>query len=266
MDILDIFKEFGLKEDHLKIYEANLVWGTTTISNISYKSKVPRSSVYELITDLIDLDLIKVSIKEESKLYTASDPEIIKDLLEKKNSKINNLILDYEDKMKQLKAIQNNKKNKPKVYILEGVEGVKKAYDMTYEAKEVLVQCLTDDYGDVPASFFSEYFDKFFKETNVKSKEILAEGEDDNYINKYSSKKNLQLRIPVSGDTSTDLMIYEDKVVFVSFEKGSTYSLVVEDAKVANAMKILYNLAWESAAKKDKRVQAGKEVLVNYEN
>ncbi len=263
MDILDIFKEFGLKEEHLKIYEANLVWGTTTISNIAYKSKVPRSTVYELIPQLIELGIIKVSNSDSNKLYTAGDPEILKDLLEKKNSKINNLILEYEKKMKELKAIQNNRKNKPKVYILEGVEGVKKAYDMTFEAKEVLVQCLTDDYGDVPEYFFNEYFEKFFKHSNVKSKEILADNEDENYL-KYGSGKNLQLRVPVSGDTSTDLMIYDDKVVFVSFEKTATYSLVIEDGKVANAMKILFNLGWESAAKKDKRVKKGKKVLTEY--
>lgn len=264
MDISNVFTELGLKEEHLKIYKASLSWGETTISNLSYKSKVPRTSVYELIEDLINLGIIKVTFKNESKLYIPSEPEILIELLEKKSSEINNLISVTNNKMKELKAIQNTKKNKPKIYLLEGAEGVKQAYEMTLNTDEVLVQCLTDDYGDVSEEYFNEYFDKFFLKSNVKSKEILRDSEDDEYIKKYSSKKNLQLRIPVTGEISTDFMVMEDKVIFVSFEKGGSYALVIQDSKVSSAMRNLFNRAWESAIRNDKRVQNGENVLTEY--
>ncbi|MBI2357143.1 hypothetical protein HYV12_03795 [Candidatus Dojkabacteria bacterium] len=264
MDILSVFKELELKEDHLKIYQASLEWGETTISNLSYKSKVPRTSVYELIDDLINIGLIKVTIKNENKLYSPADPEVLVDLLEKKSSEISNLISVANIKMKELKAIQNTKKNKPKIYLLEGTEGVKQAYEMTLHTDEVLVQCLTDDYGDVSEDFFHDYFDRFFLKSNVKSKEILGDYEDDEYIKKYGSGKNLQLRVPVEGETSTDFMVFEDKVIFVSFEKGGSYALVVQDSKVASCMRNLFNQAWETASRKDKRVLRGENVLVEY--
>lgn len=265
MDILSVFKEFGLKEDHLKIYRASLEWGETTISNISYKSKVPRTSVYELIDELIKFGIIKVSLKNDSKLYSPADPELLIELLEKKNSDLTNLISVTKEKMKELKAIQNTKKSKPKIYLLEGAEGVKQAYEMTLQTDEVLVQCLTDDYGDVSEEYMNEYFNRFFLKSNVKSKEILRDSEDTEYIQKYGSKKNLQVRVPVTGDTSTDFMVFEDKVIFVSFEKGASYALVVDDPKVASCMKNLFNLAWDSAVKKDVRVKSGGKIRSEYE-
>lgn len=264
MDIVNVFKELGLKEDHLKIYQASLAWGETTISNLSYKSKVPRTSVYELIDALINLGLIKVTLKNENKLYSPADPEVISELLKKKSSEITNLISVVDSKMKELKAIQNTRKNKPKIYLLEGAEGIKQAYEMTLKTDEVLVQCLTDDYGDVSEDFFHDYFDRFFLKSKVKSKEILRENEDDEYITKYGSGKNLQLRVPVVGDTSTDFMVFDDKVIFVSFEKGGSYALVMEDSKVASCMRNLFNQAWETASRKDARVLKGEEVLIDY--
>lgn len=264
MDILNVFKELGLKEDHLKIYQASLSWGETTISNLSYKSKVPRTTVYELIDDLIELGLIKISVKKDGKVYIPADPELILELLEKKSSEISNLISVANIKMKELKAIQNTKKNKPKIYLLEGAEGVKQAYEMTLNTQEVLVQCLTDDYGDLTEEYFNDYFDRFFLKSKVKSKEILRDGEDEEYLKKYGSGKNLQLRIPVTGDITTDFMVMDDKVIFVSFEKGGSYALVIQDPKVSSAMRNLFNRAWESATRNDVRIKRGEKILTEY--
>jgi sugar-specific transcriptional regulator TrmB len=265
MDILDVFKELGLKEDHLKIYQASLSWGETTISNLAYKSKIPRTTAYDLVSDLIKVGLIKLSVKNDSKVYIPEDPEKITELLKNKSSEISNLISVVNNSMKELKAIQNTKKNKPKIYLLEGAEGIKQAYEMTFNTKEVLVQCLTDDYGDVSEDWFNDYFERFFLKSDVKSKEILRENEDTEYIKRYGSKKNLQLRVPVQGEIETDFMVMDDKVVFVSFEKGGSYALVIQDSKISSAMRNLYNRAWESAIRKDKRIKSGEKVLTEYE-
>jgi hypothetical protein len=59
-------------------------------------------------------------------------------------------------------------------------------------------------------------------------------------------------------------MVMEDKVIFVSFEKGGSYALVIQDSKVSSAMRNLFNRAWESAIRNDKRVQKGENVLTEY--
>jgi len=265
MDIVRVFIELGLKEDHLKIYKASLSWGETTITNLAYKSKLPRTTVYELIDDLINIGIIKTSVKSGKKLYSPAEPEFLLTLLKKRSSELEDLICNIDNEMKELKAIQNTKKSKPKVYLLEGAEGIKQAYEMTLQAEEVLVQCLTDDYGDVGEEFFNDYFDKFFLKSKVKSKEILRDDEDDEYLQKYGSGKNLQLRVPVDGEIATDFMVFDNKVVFVSFEKGSSYALLVDDPKVASCMRNMFNLAWESASRNDVRVKRGEKVLTEYE-
>jgi sugar-specific transcriptional regulator TrmB len=269
MDTLNAFLSLGLREDHLKVYKASLEWGETTISNLAYKAKLPRTTVYDLVDDLMKKGLIKSSLSVGKKLYSPQDPEYLIVLLQQKQGEMQALLSDFNSNLNELKAMQNTNSNKPKVHFLEGAEGIMQAYEMTFSAKEVLVQCLTtDDYGDVSEEFFNNYFEKFFLHTNIKSKEILAEYEDENdgaYIKKYGSGKNLQLRVPVTGDLTTDFMVFDNTVIFVSFDKSNSYALVVEDPKVANCMRNLFNLAWESASRTDKRVLAGEKVLTQYE-
>lgn len=268
MDIKDIFESLGLRQEHLKIYLASLEWGETSLSNLAYKSKLPRTTIYSLIDDLIAKGIITVSAKRDKKNYIPADPEYLLTLLKQKEVEVQHLISKLNNNMDTLKTIQNKNDNKPKIHYLAGAEGIMQAYEMTFNTDEVLVQCLTSDYGVVPVEYFEGedgYFNRFFLRSNVKSKEILAEESDDSeYITKYSSGKNLQLRVPVSGDLSTDFFLFDNTVVFVSFSEKESYALVVEDPKVANCMRNLFNLAWESASKKDKRIQNGEKVLTEY--
>lgn len=267
MDIKDIFVELGLKEEHLKLYLASLEWGETSITNLSERAKIARTTAYDLLEELITKGLIIVSLKHKQKNYAPVDPEILVSLLQHKELQVQNLILKLRENMNNLKTMQNTSNMKPKLHYLEGAEGIKQAYEMTFSAKEVLVQCLTDDYGDVSENFFEDYFERFFKHTNIKSKEILVEGSDtdDEYVKKYSSGKNLQLRIPASGDLSTDFILFDNTVIFVSFDKKNSYALVIEDPKVANCMRIMFNNAWENAARLDNRIKRGEKVLTQYE-
>jgi sugar-specific transcriptional regulator TrmB len=262
MDTVQVFQSLGLKEDHLKIYMASLEWGETTISNLAYKSKVPRTTVYELLEDLIKIGIIKQSLHKEKKMYFPVNPEFLMTLLSRKQEELQELMSGFNSKLSELKAMQNTNKNKPKIHFLEGAEGIMQAYEMSLNTKEIFVQCLADNYGDVPATFFDDYFERFFSKSTLRSKEILAESEEDSYIKKYRSTKNLQLRVPVTGELSTDFMVFDNTVIYVSFDKTNSYALVIEDEKVANSMKVQFNLAWKTASKIDKRVVAGEKVLV----
>jgi sugar-specific transcriptional regulator TrmB len=265
MDLQKTFSLLGLKEDHLAVYLANLEWGETIITNIARKSKVPRTTIYLLIKDLLDLGLVTRFMRDGQTLYVASDPEFIKTLLKQRQDELQYSISLLDTNMSQLKAMQNSNPKKPKVEFLEGSEGIKQAYNRTFEAKEIWIQCLTEDYTEVVSDeFFNNYFEKFFN-TNIKSKELLKFG-DDEYISKYGSKKNLQLIAPMTADkVETDFWVYDNKVTFVSFNKENPYALVVEDKDIANAMKTMYDLAWKKASVEDPRVKKGEEVRVEFE-
>lgn len=217
------------------------------MSNVAIKADIPRTSAYPFVQQLVDAGLIKKHLRSGKGKYQAESPDVLLVLLEKRKDEVNRSFQRLKAGMGELKALEKTQKDRPKIQFLEGAEGIKQAYNRTFEAKEVLVQCLTDDYKDVVSGkFFDDYFKKFFNKTNIKSKEILTL-DDQKYIDKYGSKKNLQRMVPTKGNVETDIMIYEGTVIFVSFNKERPYAIIIEDENLANSMRNMYELAWERA-------------------
>lgn len=264
MNLISIFEQFSLKEEHLKIYLANLERGESSISKLAVKSDVPRTTIYSLIEDLINVGLITKTMKGGSSNYIANDPEVLAILLEKRQKEIAQSLKSVNDNLSELKSMQNKKSNKPKIEFLEGSEGIKQAYNMTFDAKEIWIQCLAENYEEVvKGKFFEEYFDKFFKKSNIRSKEILKL-EDEDYVSSYRSDKNLQLRVPAVSGSETDVMVYENKVIFVSFNKERPYALVITDKDIAASIKNIYQLAWKEAKREDPEIKKGRNLKTEF--
>lgn len=264
MNLQTVFNTLGLKNEHLKVYLASLEWGETIITNLARKSGIARTTVYLLIKDLIEIGLITQTMQQGASLYAPAEPEYILSLLNQKKLELDTSTFEIQAKMNQLKAIHNNKSNKPKVEYLQGVNGIKQAYKKTFEAQEIWIQCLARNYDKVvPGDFFDKYFAKFFKETQIKSKEILRL-DDEEYSSAYASDKNLQLRVPVKQNTETDFWVYDDKVTFVSFNIERPYALIIQDADIASSMRNMYDLAWQKAAQLDPRIQKGEKLKTEF--
>lgn len=267
MAITEIFNELGLRDEHARLYLAGLEWGETSITNLAGKAKVARTSAYNLIQDLIEAGLMRKSLKRGSKNYSAVEPSALLTILKKKELELQRSINNLSSTvMDQLNAIQNTRKKGPKLHYLEGTEGIKQAYEKTFEAEEISIQCFTEDYGEVVGEeWFNDYFDRFFS-SNIRSRELLkAENEGDGiYMKKYGSSKNLQLRVKNSVPTETDFMVYDNTVIFVSFNKENPYALVVEDIDIASCVQNMFNLAWQEASRSDPRVLKGEKVKTEF--
>lgn len=252
MAIAEIFKDLGLKEEHSKIYTAALEWGETSITNLAERAGIPRTSAYPYVEELIEIGLLKQSMKRGKKNLLPADPELLLELLEKRSNEIQRSIAKLnEDTLMDLKAMQR-KDNKPKLQYLEGAEGIKKAYEMSLKASgETMVQCFTEDYkGIVSPEFFDEYFDKFFG-SGKPTRELLTSDEGDNeYADKWGTEKNLQAFVDIDKSIETDVIIYDETVIFVSFNKVNPYALVIEDPEIVKSMTVMYDLAWKQASKK----------------
>lgn len=264
MNLSNIFKQLNLKEEHEMVYLANLEWGETIITNLARKTKIPRTTVYLLIKDLLDIGLVTQTLKNGKTYYIPANPETLETLLEHKQKELQDSIFELKSKMADIKVIHNSNPKKPKVEFLEGADGIKQAYERTFEAEEIWIQCLSGDYDQViSGSFFDDYFERFFKKSNIKSKEILK-FDDEEYVSNYQSKKNLQLRVPIQSKTETDFWVYDDKVTFVSFNKERPYALVIEDADIARCVRNMYDLAWKRASEIDPRVKKGEKVQTEF--
>jgi sugar-specific transcriptional regulator TrmB len=114
-----ILKEVGLTDNQAKIYLAGLELGPTTILSLARKSGIKRTTIYTMIEELIHRGFFTTLPREKKKLYIATDPESLSDMMRQRED-------IFAKHLPELKSIYNLSPTKPKVMFYEGVENLKK--------------------------------------------------------------------------------------------------------------------------------------------
>ena len=84
----EILKEIGLNENEIKVYIILLRLGSSKVNEVYDKTKIPRSFIYEVLKSLIDKGLVSYVIKSGIRYYEAAKPLKLKEILKKKESKL----------------------------------------------------------------------------------------------------------------------------------------------------------------------------------
>src|SRR3990167_237510 len=127
----ELMQPLGLSEQEVAVYLAALELGEANIQEISRKSGVKRTSIYNFIDTLKARQLLSEIKKGKRKLYSAVSPHHLVDEQKSKVASVERLI-------PQLLAIQNSVRNKPRVSFYEGIEGIKEIYAMTLRDKQTI--------------------------------------------------------------------------------------------------------------------------------
>jgi len=247
MELIESLKKFGLAEKEAKVYLACLELGDSLASDISLKSNLPRTLVYDILERLIDLGLISYAIKSNKKYFSASSPkEFIRMIKEKEEA--------VKETLPQLEALEKVKGTKrPKVEIYEGKEGMKTVMDEMLRAnvKEFL------SYGSSRSSF--EIIPAFMEDWHKRriKKKVAARML---YNNTAEAREKLKSRpeslklahykfMPIEVSFPTATLIYGNKVVQQSWTK-EPFAVVIESEEMAANQKRYFEELWKIAGKR----------------
>jgi sugar-specific transcriptional regulator TrmB len=232
-------EQIGLTEKEAKIYLAMLELGETNIERISKKSKVKRSTVYDIIDSLKERGLAGSTIKNQKKHYFAVDPRELENTIDEKK----NILKDI---MPQLLSITNLIDKKPKISFYEGEEGLKEVYmDTLKYPNQPLWAWVTDDIFDI----LGEDFAKYYIPKRVKNKiwaYVIAP--DTKELREYKSKdvESLrQTRIVKSSTflTEVEIDLYGDhKICILSFKEK--IGLIIQSEKIFKTLKSIFDFQW----------------------
>ena len=81
-------EDFGLSNKEIKVYLAALEMGTATANELSKKSGLNRSTVYDLLKALVEKGISSTVIKNNASYFEVVEPERLVSILEEKKKKI----------------------------------------------------------------------------------------------------------------------------------------------------------------------------------
>jgi len=116
-------RKLGLNEKEVKVYLAGLELGASSVKNIAQKIKIPRPTVYEIITSLEKKGLFAEVKQKKKRYFLAQSPTQILRFLRIQKREIEEKEREFIRIISALEAKYSKRKEEIKVY--KGKEGLK---------------------------------------------------------------------------------------------------------------------------------------------
>lgn len=249
-------ESFGLSRREALVYLALLTLGTAVVSDIAKKARINRSTAYVLLSSLARQGLVSISLKRNIRLYTAASPERLIQILEESAKKCAELLVAARAIVPELKLMYSGVGPKPRVQFFEDVEGIKTAYEDTLTATETIraLASIENMHATLP-NYFPGYYQRraqrqisiraIFPDTPISRERIRH--------NKAEARETCLIPKSRYG-FSPEINIYDNKVVFMSLIER--FALRIESVELADALKKMFDLAWEEAHRLSEKIDA----------
>ncbi len=241
-------EKIGLTQGEIKVYLALLELGSTTTWNITKKSGVSGSKVYEILERLITKGLISHINKNNVRYFETADPSRILDYLNEKENTIKEEKIEIQKIIPQL-ILKQKSSTRSEAKIFYGLEGAKTAFEA--QIKNLKKGDLIYGWGltKQPESW-EIYFNKREKARDAKGithKSIINE----QYKSLYNARKNLPNTyfrfFPKDLEMPTCVTMGDNKVAIYIITEENPLVILIESESAYKSFKKCFDLLWKSA-------------------
>ncbi len=227
-------KQAGLTENESKVYLALLDLGPSLAGQISRKTGLHRRTVYDTADMLAKKGLIGYILKNNRRLFQASNPNRILEIIKEKQDLI-------EPVIKKLKEKYTKTKEKEETNFYKGKEGLKTVFEDQLNYKEILILGASPKAYEV-LQFYFKWYDKARKQKKIKVKIIAS----DRKIKRIPLAEIHYLPEKYSNPVSVN--IYGDKTAIVLWAEKPT-AIVIKDKSITEGYRKYFELMWKIAKK-----------------
>jgi sugar-specific transcriptional regulator TrmB len=236
----------GLNENQGKAYLSLLEIGQGSILEISKKSGINRSMLYEIIEDLIKLGIVYRSVRGKKIRFVAREPEFLQSMLEQKLQK-------FEKLLPELKNLATKGDFKPAITIHEGIEGIKQVYLGSIHSKEKKLYAFVGVESLLSKTkVLEEFWDQDFKterrKRNVFGQLIVPGSVQGKKFQKKDNQNFRESRLvdPEMYNFPAEALMYDDTVSFISYTEHEEYAVEIKSAVIAETLKMAWRFMWNS--------------------
>lgn len=238
----NILTSLGINEKAAKMYLTALSLGTASLQKIAQKANIKRPTAYLHVEELLRDGLFETIPLGKKVYYRASDPKLLE-----KRAKENFTIIQNE--LPTLELLHGRTSGKPSVKILEGEKGMNDIYEEIHHANSIRFFADLQVCQNLFFYIFKTMAEMIGK-NQIHTREIISNNAASKKSSKYFSTiadKYYSSRIAPQGLIYNDSAIYGNVVAFFRLHEYNLFVIRIEDATIAQSMKTLFDLAWESA-------------------
>lgn len=249
-NIKEKLREAGLTENEAKVYSTLLELGPSHAGLISRKSGLHRRVVYDTTERLIKKGMIGYILKNNIKLFQASNPNRIIEIIKEKQASISEVI-------PEMLQFYQQTKEKEETNFFKGKNGLKTVFEDQLEELEnikdkereiLIISPSSLAYEILP--FYFKWYDKRRHEKKIKARIIFEKLEAKNKVENSKKIPLSEIRFLAQKYSSPlAINIYSDKVAIILWSKENPFAIVIKNKEVALGYRNYFELIWKIAKK-----------------
>jgi HTH-type transcriptional regulator, sugar sensing transcriptional regulator len=241
MRLVDELSALGLGGKKSSVYLALLQLGTATVMDLSKAAGMKRPTVYDVLAELIAMNLVTQSFKGKRRMFAAEPPANLNLIPQRQEGIIQSILPD-------LKALYDQGPRKPRIRYYEGVEGVKLVSEelLTARNREYFYFGSIKEIVELTGKEYQRDFVRRRIEKKIWSNAIRVREKElpDGFLS--SGPQNFRrLRFfpkPIAEDV-VSLYVFDNNIVITSAIKEN-YGMIIESRELAVLMKTLWQYLW----------------------
>jgi HTH-type transcriptional regulator, sugar sensing transcriptional regulator len=232
----NVLIELGLSNNEAKVYITLLELGCTTVTNISRKSKIHRTNVYDSLERLHEKGIVAYLIKENAKYFQATDPDFLMNLLKEKEHRLLSII-------PQLKVLDQFSEEKGDACIYKGTKAFK---NILYSYLKYSDSIMTFGIPKNAVELIGPWVNIFHKERisrKIDMRHIYNENAKERikYLNSLPYTHGRYLPGKFNSPVSTN--ICGDEISLVLWSKNPLI-ISIKNKEISDSYKRYFNLLW----------------------
>lgn len=246
MKSLEFLKNAGLSSNESFVYKILLEHSKLPVKDLIKMTKLKRGNLYNILYSLEDKKLIEEFDYKKIKHFRASHPKRIKELVSERETELRNVSQTLDDVLPSLIEKYESTSEKPGVHFHNGQDGLDEIYRMILEdgveVRALLGKTLFSDKDSI------KYLKKQFKrqdKKDIKTRIVLLDDMSKQVVSSMNVG-NLTSRSLEDGKIASNIIVFGDKVVFISKKKDFFVTLLV-DAGIAKCLSMVLDVVFSSA-------------------
>lgn len=242
-----LLHRIGLDEREVEVYLALLALKVARASAIAKTSKQSRSHTYLVLRSLEEKGLVSEIERGKVLHFVAEPPQRLLSFVQDKEQELHDLKPIVEGVLPLLSSLTSPLVSKPRVTLLQGMEGMKQVYrDILQEEFVAFFNA-----GAMYSAFGCNVVLKLFgKHTRLRGRDLLVDNAGaKRYMREVEQHEEYEVRLLPKGVTfATDTIVYADTIALFAYDADLTI-VRIENQNLADSLRSWHAALWNVAGK-----------------
>ncbi len=237
-NLQNFLSSIGFGKNETEIYSVLVELGTASVLEISKKTKIHRSNIYDAVRNLVQQGLV-YEINQPTKLFYARPPRSLGHYLKQKEAELNEIVKDFEERGPR-KQVEN------KIKVSKGIFSLREAIFGLLEANQpIMVFGIPIKAAEIIGPIIKD-FHKERAKRKIPMLHIYNCG-GESRAKQLRKIKYTEVRVmPKKYDSEATTNVAGDKVVIILWEEEITIIEII-DKIMAQTYKNYFEVLWHKA-------------------